>query len=89
MNEPAYICFSLFCIIGEEWFPDEINYGYLEWYFLLLGCLMILNFIIFVFVAKRYKYVEEYKTLERTKKTLPPGRKKYDEGTPLLSESGM
>ena len=41
------------------WFPDEINDGYLEYYFFLLSALMFIDFAIFVVIAKRYKYVKQ------------------------------
>lgn len=44
------LCFS------DSWFPDEINEGKTEYLFFLLGILMFVDFIIFVFVAKCYKY---------------------------------
>ncbi|CAG2248769.1 PHT [Mytilus edulis] len=40
----------------DSWFPDEINEGKTEYLFFLLGILMFVDFIIFVFVAKCYKY---------------------------------
>ncbi|XP_072051178.1 solute carrier family 15 member 4-like [Amphiura filiformis] len=43
--------------LGAEWFPDEINDGYLEYYFFLLAGLMLVNFGIFLIIAKKYKYV--------------------------------
>ncbi|XP_041363696.1 solute carrier family 15 member 4-like isoform X2 [Gigantopelta aegis] len=41
---------------SDPWFPDEINNGKAENLFFLIGGLMLLNFIIFVFVARAYKY---------------------------------
>ncbi|VDH95549.1 solute carrier family 15 (peptide/histidine transporter), member 3/4 [Mytilus galloprovincialis] len=40
----------------DSWFPDEINEGKTEYLFFLLGILMFVDFVIFVFVAKCYKY---------------------------------
>ncbi|XP_041362213.1 solute carrier family 15 member 4-like [Gigantopelta aegis] len=36
---------------SDPWLPDEINKGKLEYYFFLLGVLMLLNFIVFVFTS--------------------------------------
>lgn len=42
---------------GDWYNTENLNNGHLEWFFFLLGGLMFLNFIIFVPVAMRYKYV--------------------------------
>ncbi|XP_059287003.1 protein NRT1/ PTR FAMILY 8.1-like [Lycium ferocissimum] len=38
------------------WIANNQNYGKLHYYFLLLAVLSVLNFFIFLLVAKRYKY---------------------------------
>ncbi|KAM3300990.1 protein NRT1/ PTR FAMILY 8.1 isoform X1 [Capsicum chacoense] len=38
------------------WIADNPNYGKLHYFFLLLSVLSVLNFFIFLVVAKRYKY---------------------------------
>ncbi|XP_071952206.1 solute carrier family 15 member 4-like [Antedon mediterranea] len=43
---------------GHEWFPDEINEGYIEYYFILLSVMMIINLGIFCIVAHYYTYVQ-------------------------------
>ncbi|XP_071108042.1 solute carrier family 15 member 4-like [Haliotis cracherodii] len=40
----------------DPWFPDDINNGKAEYLFFLLGGMMLVNFISFVFVARRYTY---------------------------------
>lgn len=40
----------------DSWFPEEINEGKLEYLFFLLGIVMFVDFVIFIFVAKCYKY---------------------------------
>lgn len=42
--------------ISDSWFPEEINEGKLEYLFFLLGIVMFVDFVIFIFVAKCYKY---------------------------------
>ena len=48
-------------LIGHEWIPDEINKGHLEYFFLLLAAIMVLNFTCFLLIAKNYTYVQSYK----------------------------
>ena len=40
------------------WYPQDLNDGKLENYFFFLAAVMFLNFVVFVFLARRYKYVE-------------------------------
>lgn len=42
--------------LPDPWFPDEINTGYVEYFFFLLGGLMFVDFLIFLGIAKCYKY---------------------------------
>ncbi|XP_063969040.1 solute carrier family 15 member 4-like [Lytechinus pictus] len=39
------------------WIPDEINDGFLEYFYFLLAGLMLLDFLVFLIIAHRYKYV--------------------------------
>lgn len=41
-----------------SWYPQDLNDGNLENYFFFLAAVMFLNFLVFVFLARRYKYVE-------------------------------
>ncbi|XP_060066618.1 solute carrier family 15 member 4-like [Ylistrum balloti] len=40
---------------GDPWFPDEINEGKAEYLFFLIGGLMVVNFLVFLIIAKLYK----------------------------------
>ncbi|XP_069122940.1 solute carrier family 15 member 4-like [Argopecten irradians] len=40
---------------GDPWFPDEINEGKAEYLFFLIGGLMVVNFFVFLIIAKLYK----------------------------------
>ncbi|OWF40362.1 solute carrier family 15 member 4-like [Mizuhopecten yessoensis] len=40
---------------SDPWFPDEINEGKAEYLFFLIGGLMVVNFLIFIIIAKAYK----------------------------------
>jgi peptide/histidine transporter 3/4 len=42
--------------ISDSWFPKEMNKGKAEYLLFLLGILMFVDFVIFIFVAKRYTY---------------------------------
>ncbi|KAL2336988.1 hypothetical protein Fmac_011434 [Flemingia macrophylla] len=38
------------------WIPDNLNRGHLDYFYWLLSILSFLNFIVFLWVAKRYRY---------------------------------
>lgn len=60
----------------DSWFPDEINEGQTEYLFFLLGILMFVDFVIFVFVARSYKY-KAIKTDEKYESaTIKPASEK-------------
>ena len=57
------------------WYPQDLNNGKLENYFFFLAAVMFLNFVVFVFLSRKYKYVETLTatisvTQEVTSKTL-------------------
>ncbi|XP_022090070.1 solute carrier family 15 member 4-like [Acanthaster planci] len=43
----------------DEWIPDEINYGHLEYFFFLLAVIMTINFVCFLLIARGYVYVKD------------------------------
>ncbi|XP_071953739.1 uncharacterized protein [Antedon mediterranea] len=43
---------------GHEWYPDEINDGYLERYYILLAVLLLVNTGIFAVIGHYYTYVD-------------------------------
>ncbi|KAL3530845.1 hypothetical protein ACH5RR_010167 [Cinchona calisaya] len=45
------------------WIPDNLNYGRLHYFFLLLSGLSVLNFGVFVAIAKRFTYKKAVGTL--------------------------
>lgn len=57
-----YVAGALAAIVRKTthgiWYPQDLNNGKLENYFFFLAAIMLLNFGIFVFLARRYKYVE-------------------------------
>ena len=58
------------CRILDAWFPDEINEGQTEKLFFLLGGLMLVDFIIFLLVARWYKYRDPTPAAEKDPKIL-------------------
>lgn len=38
------------------WIPDNLNRGHLDYFFYLLATLSFLNFLVYLWVSKRYKY---------------------------------
>ena len=75
---------SLLVVIARSasngvWYPSKNpNEGKLEYFFFLLAGIMMVNFVIFLFVASWYKY----KTNERSKKADAKTDLWVDEGTP-------
>ena len=41
-----------------SWYPQDLNAGKLENYFFFLAGVMFVNFLLFVFLARKYKYIE-------------------------------
>lgn len=41
---------------ADPWFEDEINNAHVEYYFFLLGGLMFLDFLLFLVIARFYRY---------------------------------
>lgn len=37
------------------WIPDDLNNGHLDYFFWCLSCLSLVNFVVYVAFAKRYK----------------------------------
>ncbi|WAQ96195.1 S15A4-like protein [Mya arenaria] len=73
----SYVASLLVAIVGawhtsdsSDWFPDEPNNGHLEYMLFLLAVLSGLNLIVFIFVAKWYKYRQP--DFEKTIDVEPP-----------------
>lgn len=49
----------VYLFIPDSWLQDDINKGKAENLFFLFAVLTFVNFILFIFVAKRYKYSKE------------------------------
>ena len=42
---------------NDDWYPsDDPNQGHLEYFFFLLAGLMMVNFLVFLYIASSYKY---------------------------------
>lgn len=67
-----------------SWYPQDLNDGKLENYFFFLAVVMFLNFLVFVYLARKYKYVESQRripvTVEEDQEPLPIN-------TPLLNSA--
>ena len=57
-----YVAGALAAIVRKasdgSWYPQDLNAGKLENYFFFLAVVIFLNFLVFVYLARRYKYVE-------------------------------
>ena len=56
----VYVADALVSIVrrfAADWYPEKLNTGSLEKYFFLLTGIMLLNLVIFLALAVRYKYV--------------------------------
>ena len=42
--------------MGDPWLPRDLNHGHMDYFLMLMGVLMTLNTIVFVWVAMRYEY---------------------------------
>ncbi|XP_022099272.1 solute carrier family 15 member 4-like [Acanthaster planci] len=79
---------------GAEWIPNEVNYGHLEYYFLLLATIMTLGFVCFLLISRSYVYVKDTELgrppdsdCENSHRGIRQSNPK--ETTPLLSDTGM
>lgn len=57
-----YVAGALTAIVRKatdgSWYPQDLNAGKLENYFFFLAVVIFLNFLVFVYLARRYKYME-------------------------------
>jgi len=54
----AWLCIPLLLLVNHlnQWLPDDINGGHLEYYFLSLGTIVMVDLGVFVMMARRYEY---------------------------------
>lgn len=52
----GYGCKWLLLVAGLPWLTDEINDGHLDWFVFLLAGILFINFIVFVIIARGYRY---------------------------------
>ena len=72
----SYVASVLVIIVraasNNDWYPSkDPNQGHLEYFFFLLAGLMIVNFVVFLYIASSYKY-----------KTLPKRTAGIDKSQP-------
>ena len=60
----------------HHWYPPgkKLNEGHLEYFYFLLAVLMILNFVVFLFIALKYKYniVQRREIIRDSRERLQP-----------------
>ena len=66
-----------------SWYPQDLNDGKLENYFFFLAVVMFLNFLVFVHLARKYKYVEKQRTAVR----VEVDQEQSAVNTPILNAS--
>ena len=66
-----------------SWYPQDLNHGKLENYFFFLAVVMFLNFLVFVYLARRYKYVESH----RIPVTVDEDQEQSTINTPILNSA--
>ena len=49
-----------------DWYPENLNKGYLEYYMFLLAGLMLVNASVFLFLAVRYRYLNHDREMNVT-----------------------
>ena len=75
-----YVASVLVIIVREAsnsvWYPSEDpNQGHMEYFFFLLSGLMLINFVVFLYVASSYKYKTVPKRTLQTAKDLDTGQR--------------
>lgn len=46
----------MYNVVADPWFDDEINNAHVEYFFFLLAGLMLLDFLVFLVIARFYRY---------------------------------
>ena len=53
----GYLANLLVAVVNSDWYPEkDPNQGHMEYFFFLLSGLMMLNFLLFLYIASSYKY---------------------------------
>ena len=53
----GYLANLLVAVVNTDWYPEkDPNQGHMEYFFFLLSGLMMLNFLLFLYIASSYKY---------------------------------
>jgi len=64
----SYVAALLIVIVNSwnpQWIPNDLNDGYLEYFFFVLAILLAFNLILFVIVAENYNYRYRKRPLEQ------------------------
>ena len=75
----SYVASALVLIVraasDSDWYPSkDPNQGHLEYFFFLLAGLMLVNFVVFIYIASSYKYKALPKKTEEMVKDLDTGQ---------------
>jgi len=58
-----------------DWYPiKDPNHGHMEYFFFLLSGLMLINYVVFLYIASSYKYKTEPKRTTEITKDLDTGQ---------------
>lgn len=53
----GYLANLLVAVVNSDWYPEkDPNQGHMEYFFFLLSGFMMLNFLLFLYIASSYKY---------------------------------
>jgi len=75
----SYVAIVLVIIVraasNSDWYPSEDpNHGHMEYFYFLLSGLMVINFVVFLYIASSYKYKTVPKRTKETAKDLDTGQ---------------
>ena len=60
---------------NSDWYPiKDPNQGHMEYFFFLLAGLMLINYVVFLYIASSYKYKAVPKTTKEIAKDLDTGQ---------------
>ena len=75
-----YVASALASIVKHasngDWYPEDLNKGFMEYYMFLLAGLMLVNAVVFLLIAVKYRYAnydEEMTYPENQDRNLPKG----------------
>ena len=68
----GYLANLLVVVVNSDWYPEkDPNQGHMEYFFFLLSGLMMLNFLLFLYIASSYKYKVSAQLGDESEKEQP------------------